>query len=170
MPTYYVFAPITGFVTGQATYCGGTHHPHVRLGRPPTDIAPTDPGMVRIDFYASSNIRSIRAFNRARSVCRDQTVPAPWNHGLEVELYSRANAPADALVGRVFYAHASWPIADDVYNTNSGGLAWIAPDECGCSCYQGRHVHVEAEGAEVQALGCGVMVHRGGDWLFRWHV
>ena len=169
MANYYVYAPITGVVTGQDTYCGGARHPNVRLGRPPTDIAPTAAGMVRIDFHASANVRSIRVFNRPLSVCANQNVPPPWNHGLEVELYSRPDAPASAFVGRVFYAHVGWPIADDVYNTNSGGLAWIAPDGCNCSCYQGRHVHVEAEGAEVRSLGCFGLVHAGADWLFAWH-
>lgn len=171
MPSsYYVYSPITGVVTGQNTYCGGTHHPHVRLSRPPTDIAPTTTGLIRIDFHASANVRSIRAVNRPRSVCANPNIPPPWNHGLEVEIYSQPEAPAAALIGRVFYAHAQWPIADDIYNTNSGGLAWIASDECGCSCYQGEHVHVEAQGATVRTLICHTILHAGVDWLFVWQV
>ena len=67
------------------------------------------------------------------------------------------------LYAGFLYAHVDWPIADDAYNTNRGGLAWIARDNCNCLCYQGRHVHVEAEAGSVRLIGCYSFMHEGVD-------
>jgi hypothetical protein len=144
---YYVGAPITGSINALRWYCGtSVPHPITAPGfSDPIDIGNGSPGLQRIDFFGSSNIGSIYVRTYYNSVCLPPSPGSPWADRLQVDMFTGPWATG-IWIGSVNYSHVQYPIADGVYNTYYGPLAWV-PDYCpGCGCYQGRHSHIERFG------------------------
>lgn len=167
----YVYAPFTGSMWAQAYYCyccGGGAHTGVDQCCP-IDDGRNDGATPNIYFYGSSNIKSIRTTYENFGVCLDTAINPPWDALLRVEFFSAVNA--QNLIGIVAYAHINAPVANGVYNTRSMRIGTGAPNTCGCSCYQGAHVHMERDIDGISnSFSCGAQLYAGSTWLYKWIV
>jgi len=166
MPSYYyVYAPRSGTNWGQATYCsnGSTHtNTSTLCGGSPMDISGPQGGAVT--FYGSSLVKSIKT-TQVSGVCASD--PAPWNNGVNVNLYSGLNGTG-TLIGCVGYGHLENRVANGTYNVNVKQVGTL-PADCSCGCSSGIHVHMEGSGTQ-QAIACYNTVTGGTTWIYRWYV
>lgn len=165
MPDVYVYAPLSGQITGLDDYCSGGTHRVAKL------CCPIDIGVgegTSVYFYGSGVIKSVRTTYQGSGVCLDGTVPEPWDAGVLVEFFGNYNAQCP--IGEVFFAHTQQPVSDGVYNTNSIQVGVVPPNTCGCDCYGGCHSHVERDAnGTTNTFGCGNPVYAGSTWMYRWY-
>lgn len=167
MPTnYYVYAPVSGQITGLATYCDdGTTHPTALL------VSPIDvddqPESQSVLFHADTGVKSIRT-TQYNCMC-SCSCQSPYADGVKVEMFTAQNA-GGTKIGEVFYLHLSSRVANGVYNTNSKTVGWV-PSDTNC-CYFGTHSHFErSSGGSTRAdLYCYQSVGAGTTWVYRFTV
>jgi len=164
MTDVYVYAPVTGYNWGQATYCstGNTHTVVSVLGGCcPIDISGSTGNALR--FYGSSAIQSIRT-RRVTGVCRVD--PAPWTDGVVVEFFAQPNG--QCYIGSVGYGHVRNRVSDGIYNVRILQIGDLPPD-CACGCSSGVHVHMQFIGGSPRSFSCYQMLYSGSTWIAQWY-
>ncbi len=190
MPYAYVYAPVSGTITGLDQYCScvGSTKPHPRcccdqLCRDqwynPVDIG-THRQTPSIWLYFSIGIRSIRTF--IRYLCCDgcSGQQHDYSRTVIVELYAEPNAVC--YIGAVKFGHVAFPQVQDgqIYNFSGATSIKIGyvvggdyPPNCKNEgkecCYTGPHVHMERSGGERVAPPCCATVSEGTTPIYRWY-
>lgn|GEM_PF-5911190 len=161
---FYIYAPVTGYNWGQATYCSsGNPHTVVSVlgGCCPIDISGSAGSILR--FYGSSAIQSIRT-RQVTGVCRVD--PAPWTDGVVVDFYALPNG--QQYIGSVGYGHVRNRVNNGIYNVNTLQIGDLPPD-CACGCSSGVHVHIQFSGGITRNFSCNETLYAGSTWIARWY-
>lgn len=158
----------TGYIyNATSDYCGSCCHPSVYCTQP-IDIG-SGSGRV-LDFWASPAVASIYVTPTYGNVCA-AAVGSPWDDGIVIDMYT-GTYQSGTHIGTLYYAHVENPFSGGV-NTVGGGVTYLGytpTNPCGCSCYQGHHVHVEHCGNSVvnSSISCGDTMIEGASWIFRY--
>ncbi len=154
MPTFNVYAPVSGWLRAKEWYCDdqSTHYAARNCAAPSPnralDIGCPYPYTV-IHFWADAPVANL--YITYCSACADG-VPAPWSRAVKVRMYDSAYKE----LGTVTYVHVQWPedclsFVPGYYSYQPGTgkcLGYTAPDTCSDrTCYDGLHVHMEVGSA-----------------------
>lgn len=172
---YYVYAPITGTVTGRPSgYCdGGSHPTHNSDWDSPYDLA----GSGSIKFIGSPNIGSIKITVQNNSLCSGY--PAPWSTGVKVDFYSGAGN--SGYIGSTYYGHVAQPtgavgIPLNTNNWTLGAVPTTCPDtpcDPNDGCFTGPHSHFEKYKSDISSYysrSCYSTAYQGSTRMYRWAV
>lgn len=157
MANYYVYSPLTGYTTSEIEnneYCDGVGGgPHSITGGSGFD-RPIDVGFLdgapyyysrQLDLVVSSNIQSA-VFTQSTNMCSSDP-GSPWNTAVDLKLYTGTGGTG-SLIGTVRYGHVDGARSPGTENY-PGSTTYVvgsAPlNNCGCGCYNGVHVHMEAK-------------------------
>lgn len=180
MPSVYVYAPVSGTITGLDNYCNGTPHRPCRNVQP-SQVSPVDIGtggnMRKIYLYAS-RVSKVYISTQYRCCCGQNGI---YGRTRIIALYSSEGC----YVGSVWFGHIDYipwndpdkPLeAQDGWNVYNGPLLLgrtpgnncCAP--CGCTsgcCYIAVHTHMERDGGISVAPPCGTPVTAGTTPIYR---
>lgn len=178
MPYAYVYAPVSGTVSGRNKYCtstcacagDGNLHSLCTCGQPcvwydPVDIR-TCGSTPSIWLYVSSDIKSIRTFIQYLCCGGAQN---DYGRAIIVELYAQPNAVC--YIGSVKFGHVAFPRVQHGQIYNISGSIQIGTVMGGSygNCYTGPHTHMERSGGETVAPCCCATVSAGTTPIYRWY-
>jgi len=182
MPYAYVYAPVSGSITGRNRYCtgscacdgdGSTHHacasgcsnPQTCDWHDPVDIG-TGGATPGIYLYVSSGVQSIRTFVQYLCCSSSQN---DYGRAVTVELYAQPNAVC--YIGTLKFGHVAFPQVEDNHVYNISGSRKIGTVVGGSfdNCYSGPHSHMERYDGETRAPCCCAAVTAGSTPIYRWY-
>jgi hypothetical protein len=174
----YVYAPISGTVTGRDSYCScpcgncngcGSAHGRCKNWASPIDIAGTGSIYLYVNY---PTVRRVQTWVEYKCCCQETN--NSYARSITVDLYVYDNGKY-CYVGSVMYGHIANPTVNNgqwIDLTSSSlklGDVIGGTYTCTFTCYSGAHVHLERNLGETVAPCCCASVTAGTTAIYRFY-